>query len=266
MEELRKALRSARIGASSPRLLFEVGDERAYCLTVPGARATSTWSKLLLALPKTGHYPVLLGEPEECERVVENRLDEGETRTADLIEKALAFDGVGWLESEYRYLLEEDGAMPDDPNEALLAPAHFSGLPRGPWSKGKRGAHVFLTPLDLSTDLPHPRACIGLVPTAEHWQVPILLRFGAFNSCPHADEHAGFLRRWQEQYGAELVALTPDVMEVRATRPPKKRPEALQLAREHYLYCRDIVDQGGQTIDNLAAERLNGSAWFFWWD
>jgi hypothetical protein len=267
MEELRKALRSARIPTSSLRLLFEVGDELAYCLTVPGAKAVATWGRLRRALPKTGHWPVLLGEPEECEEVVENWcFDCGDEPTSELLSKALEVDCVGWLEDVCHDLQEDVGEWTGDPNESLLMSRDFKGFPSGDWPEDRPPVHTFAVPRDLLTDAPHPEVCIGLVPTREPWQAPVLLRFGGFNECPPPEIQGAFARRWHERYGAEVVSVTIDTVEMHVLRPPAGRAEALQLAREQYLFCQDIVDQGTETIEALAAGLLNGSAWFFWWD
>jgi Domain of unknown function (DUF4253) len=73
-------------------------------------------------------------------------------------------------------------------------------------------------------------------------------------------------RRWHEQYGAEIIGAFPDLMEMRVARPALTREDALDLAKEQYIYCIDIVSQGTQTVQALAAGLLGGTAWFFWWD
>jgi hypothetical protein len=32
------------------------------------------------------------------------------------------------------------------------------------------------------------------------------------------------------------------------------------------MYCEDIVIQGTQTVENLAAGLLGNNLWYFWWD
>ena len=66
--------------------------------------------------------------------------------------------------------------------------------------------------------------------------------------------------------GAELVGLGPALMDVRVATTPKSREEALTLAREHYAYSNDIVDQGAGTLSVLAAMLKAHDWWFFWWD
>jgi hypothetical protein len=47
---------------------------------------------------------------------------------------------------------------------------------------------------------------------------------------------------------------------------PATREEALELAREQYFYCNDIVDQGMGSYRRLAAGLMASDWWFFWWD
>ena len=55
-------------------------------------------------------------------------------------------------------------------------------------------------------------------------------------------------------------------MNIRVERRPGTRDEALNLAREQYAYCNDIVDQGVGTLSTLAAELTAHDWWYFWWD
>jgi hypothetical protein len=259
---------AAAVGAPL-ELLFEAKGERAWYFTMPGAKAIATWERLRAAAEETGHWPVLLGNEEDREKMVETRVQGGES-TKKLLEWALAENCDAWLEERYREILGDqlgDGyvELPDDPNESVLSPDNFAALPRGTWPRGAGPRHRFSTPTNILTGK-FQETTIALVPTAEAWQAPIYLRFGAFNSCPGPSEHAAFFLRWQDRYDAEVVALADDVVEMRVGKPPTKRQDALLLAREQYLYCRDIVDQGTQTLELLAAGLLKGTAWYFWWD
>jgi hypothetical protein len=53
---------------------------------------------------------------------------------------------------------------------------------------------------------------------------------------------------------------------LRVARRPATREAALELAREQYLYCNDIVDQGTGSLSGLAASLTTDDWWFFWWD
>jgi hypothetical protein len=104
------------------------------------------------------------------------------------------------------------------------------------------------------------------LPTSESWQAPAFMKWGGWNANPGADLHCAALRYWQQQYGAELVAMTKDELEFRVARPPCDRLAALRLARAHFLYCGDRISQGEGSLENLAAKLLNADAWYFWWD
>jgi hypothetical protein len=40
----------------------------------------------------------------------------------------------------------------------------------------------------------------------------------------------------------------------------------MTIALQQFAYCPDIVLQGTETIDRLAAGLLEARYWFFWWD
>jgi hypothetical protein len=245
-------------------------------LTRPGTRALATWQRVRDVVPQTGHWPVLLGGDEELEYLEEGLREVSQRTIAGILRKAAKLDPVSLLTDWQQVAIEnaqEAIAEFEGDDEAV---AHFQGqleqeepfrgLPRGPWPKWGQPRDGFSIPYNILTDEPLPRVHIGLVPTQESWQVPAFLRFGGWNACPHPDVHAALMRYWHQQYGAEVVGITHDIVEMMVARPPRTRAEALALAREQYLYCEDIVEQGTQTLDVLAASLLNGHAWYFWWD
>jgi hypothetical protein len=81
-----------------------------------------------------------------------------------------------------------------------------------------------------------------------------------------AAEHAALWRYWQERYGATVACIANDVIEFTVSKPPRTREQALELARQQYVYCADIVHQGVGTVEALAATMMNSSVWYFWWD
>ncbi|BAZ14953.1 hypothetical protein NIES4071_68230 [Calothrix sp. NIES-4071] len=107
---------------------------------------------------------------------------------------------------------------------------------------------------------------IALVPTTASWQVPAFLKFGNWNDCPQSEVHVALMKHWYELYGAEVVGISNDVVEMQVKNPPKDMAESLHLALEQYIYCYDIVNQGVQTLKNLATALLESKIWYFWWD
>jgi hypothetical protein len=112
---------------------------------------------------------------------------------------------------------------------------------------------------------PLPKVYVALIPTDDWTTIPAHLRYGGWNACPHPEYHVAALRSWRDRYGAELIGLSFDSMELTVTRRPETRSEALELAREHYIYCKDIVDQGVGTLSRLAALLIANDRWQFWW-
>jgi Domain of unknown function (DUF4253) len=74
------------------------------------------------------------------------------------------------------------------------------------------------------------------------------------------------MRMWRDHYGAELIGMSSDTLNLRVATKPKTRQEALALARDQYVYCTDIIAQGLQTYSALAASLMANDWWFFWWD
>ena len=98
------------------------------------------------------------------------------------------------------------------------------------------------------------------------WHIPAYFKLGGWNECPEAAIQCALWRYWQEKHGAHIVGVAHDVVEAYVQHPPSDRQSAMALAREHYLYCSDIVEQGTETIAQLASVLINHRVWYFWWD
>lgn len=59
---------------------------------------------------------------------------------------------------------------------------------------------------------------IALIPTDDWTTVPAHLRWGGWNACPHAEYHVAALRSWRDRFGAELIGLSSDRMDLRVAR------------------------------------------------
>jgi hypothetical protein len=277
MKELKKLIQAEDLDASTLELLYEHGDERAYRLMVT-ERASRAWAVMADLAERSGYWPVILGGPEEMGRVAEQVADKTWGTTAELIEKSLAVSGEQVLADAFEQFLSDrredlDYAREqgDDKRAAALEAAlasddPFRCMPRGKWPRRVSPRRRYFTPHDHNTTEHLPEVFIALVPTKISWQVPIYLNFGGFNECPSPDDIASVLRYWEESYGAQLACLTHDVLEMNVFQPPETREAAMALAREQYLIDRDIVEQGTQTIEGLAAELIHSEHWFFWWD
>ena len=75
--------------------------------------------------------------------------------------------------------------------------------------------------------------------------------------------HHAVLRRRGQRYGAELLTLGFDTIELVVDRPPAAKDEALAMAREQFAYCPHIMWQGVATIGALAATQARFRLWHF---
>lgn len=264
MNELRQVLASHGIDVSS---LGPWSD--GYRLTIPSGKGIPTWLKLRSLVLTTGHWPIL-SDPQDLGELGSVR-DYDRRSVAQIIEAAGAIDPLerlgrgpdapgGDREADAREAGEadEDAAECDDTFE------DDEGFTRGPWPEGD-GPSELVTTLE-SAWMKLDELAVLLLPTTEGPHVPAHLNFGGWNDCPGPEEHVAIFEFWHRRHEAEVMTITHDVVEMRVGRPPRSREEAIALAMQQYRYCGDIVDQGTETIDRLAAGLLGSPVWYFWWD
>lgn len=112
------------------------------------------------------------------------------------------------------------------------------------------------------------RIFLALCPTTNCWEVPALLRFGDFNTCPRPGIHISVMRYWSETYGMELVTMSRCDWLALVAHPPQERADALLLALEHIEYCPEFIAdmQWEGNIEAPASWLLHASSCSFWWD
>lgn len=211
---------------------------------VSGREALSTRDALR---SESGITPVLMGEPDDL-RLMGDILADAVPDPRAIIEQARALDVPQWfaqrVEADPEYYSEASGEWPTGRVQQIELSLHRQVL---------SGLHK-------------SRVLIGRVPTPHAYEVPAFVGYGGWNECPEAQVHVALHARWHSQFGSEITCLSSDVIECTVSRPPATREEALKLAREQYIYCPDIVQQGVETIENLAASLMASRAWYFWWD
>jgi hypothetical protein len=218
------------------------------CIEVPGRHALEELNRLRRAFRRAKSasrlWPILVGGDEDWESIEEGLTDRRSPKT--ILSKSRKIDAGRWLKQELARL---DGTPP-----------------AGNWPLDATSGDRMITHLDPITLRPLKKAWIVLLPIAEPWEAFAGLHWGGFNACPPAEVHCALHRRWQKRFGAKVVSITHDVVQCAVARPPRSRRAALELAREQFLYCSDIVLQGTDTIEGLAGELLRSRCWFFWWD
>lgn len=75
-------------------------------------------------------------------------------------------------------------------------------------------------------------------------------------------DDAALLRRWQEQWGAELFLAQGAYLELVVDRPPLGPHAAAQAATELLGYCSDTV----QDLRTAGDGMVRSTVWSLWWD
>ena len=210
-------------------------------MPVTGEQALATWERLKAV---AGCFPVIIGDD----------------------------NSVGLLKGNFNPRWQEPRPLAD-----VLATAGTIRHPKDLQAlRAERRPHLGTWPSEpkslegpsVASDYKGPkrRVYVALIETDDWTTIPAHLRYGGYDACPPAEYHVAALRSWRDRYGAELVGLDSHRMDLRVTRRPQSRAEALDLAREHYAYCPDIVDQDLGTLSKLAACLMANDWWGFWWD
>jgi hypothetical protein len=259
MTEMADLLRRNQINPATLDVIADTNDGRIWQLTTPGGKqAIEIWQRIRFAAEPIGHWPVVLGEPFEATNRKEVLRNSSES-ASDILTEAAKLDGAEVLKTRDESWRQELAELNECDPEVFLAKV-------GIWPNEAKPSTALTIPYNMSTRKAHPQVAMALVPTTRPWEVFAHLKFGAWNECPTPAEHVAIAQRWNRLYGAEVFGVTQDVVEMTVSRPPADRDMALALAREQYIYCIDIVEQGTGTLAKLAARRLNGKAWYFWWD
>ncbi len=217
---------------------------------ITGADAIAELEARRASFRETGEYPFLIGDTEELERVKE-AAEFNDQSFDDIIRGASEVDLQKWM-AERRAEAEEYEFSPEDT---------LGTWPGEVAEKGSVSLHR-----DVLTGKIKPEVFLGNALIKEPWHLPAVLKYGAWNDCPESEVHCAFFRKWQTEFGAQIVGMSGDVVECVVTNPPLDEATAIELAWQQYWYCPDIVEQGCGSVSNLAATLLNSPYWYFWWD
>ena len=211
---------------------------------VESAEAVAIWSKIRPLVSSIGHYPIVCHDQHGTLAELPE-LNGGEPKA--LIEAAASIDASLWFRKQ------QEAYGDDDVEQGEWEDVE----PQSGWS----------VPFDVLTGKPVDGVWIALVPTTRPWEAMAYLDYGGWNACPDTEVHVAVHKSWNDRYGAEVVCVSGDVVEMRVARPPSDRTGATELAREQFLYSGgDLVYQGYGTMNALASALINADYWYFWWD
>lgn len=265
-------------------------------IEVPGKDAMTKWQELKSAMSGT---PIILGGEEHFHNILYPFAPyEGppeHARSARTLQEVMAAsEQIRFPEQLFAKRKAEDSsaratveAMRDNPNawvptiiqldkeghsrtlsreEAIASMLGDRGEPLGEWPTTADESPGLTIATDALSGKPLDKVYLTVIPTDDWTTIPAHLRWGDWNANPAPEWHVAALRSWRNRYDIELVGLSFDTMNVRVRSNPKSRDEAIALAREQYAYCSDVVDQGVQTISQLAKDIMANDWWYFWWD
>lgn len=242
------------VDVSTLRPLFSFHGRVVYVLNTPRLQALNDWAALQALVPATHYWPVI-GWDKTHGPAWETVAPEV------IIDHALQLDVQRWFQ-------EEGIASALDP----VREVNHGGGPFPPLAFRIHEQRRF--PFTIPTS----SAPIALVPVNAPWQLPAYLQIGGMDTWRHAvggiegayamepHVHVAILKYWHERWGAEVVAATAGDLELKVLRPPTTPEAALELAKEQYMYCGDLVDQNTRTVSALAKLLLGSHMWWFWWD
>ncbi|WP_017812800.1 DUF4253 domain-containing protein [Paenibacillus shenyangensis] len=226
----------------------------------------------------TGQHRLLVLPNDNIEELIEDVIGE-KASLADYVEQSAAADTLPltealrramtwlWESSElpenyqpleklsmdelfaaYRHLAEADGAL-DYFKEQIIAGDKTLPVPDAAWAsdRAEDGA-IWLT-----------------LPQGQEYHAPLIIPMGGFNECPLPTLQSAVFREWQQQYGAIPIAVNDSTWILRAQRRPQTDEQALELAKQHMLFCNYVLEDF-ETIGSYAGYLKQQDIWYFWWD
>lgn len=109
-------------------------------------------------------------------------------------------------------------------------------------------------------------ATVAVARAHSAWQLPVVLGWSPVDGGLSAGELSALLQYWEEQWGAQLVALGPDSFVVRVDDPPTTDDDALAVAQEvlavaPMLVSEELVEPLPRVAE-LLAPALLGAGWW----
>ncbi|RAY16025.1 DUF4253 domain-containing protein [Actinomadura craniellae] len=89
---------------------------------------------------------------------------------------------------------------------------------------------------------------------------------GALNHNHWTAPLAAVVRSWEDRFGARVVGLGFNTLELSVAAPPVTSRHALHVAAEHWTFCPENIVQGPGTLVEYAETIRGARSWSFWWD
>jgi hypothetical protein len=108
---------------------------------------------------------------------------------------------------------------------------------------------------------------LGLVPAARGADTLAVLGWqGARHHNPWTAPLAAVVRGWEDRFGARVVGIGFDTLDLSVAAPPTTFRHALGVAAEHATFCPEVIVQGPGTLAGHAEEIRGARLWSFRWE
>ncbi len=113
------------------------------------------------------------------------------------------------------------------------------------------------------THFGHEPDKLAVVPAGEKFDFLKLRSTNGWNYDLSPEQIRSRLQDWDRRYGLKLVGADFDWVQADFVRQPT---DMVAFAKEVYTFCPDVVDQGTETVERLAAEMQKTNSLYLWWD
>lgn len=109
--------------------------------------------------------------------------------------------------------------------------------------------------------------CLGLTPAGRGADALVAMGWqGAVHHNEWTVPLAAMVRSWEERFGARVVCVGFNTLDLSVAAPPADLDHALHVAAEHWAFCPDNVVQGAGDLRGYAEQLVAAHSWSFWWD
>ena len=123
----------------------------------------------------------------------------------------------------------------------------------------RRGYHIYWSEMNFG----HGPDEVGIIKGGDGYTFVKLRGTDGANYNISNDSVIAKLKEWDARFGLTIVGAAGDWVQADF----KKQPEdMLAFAKEVYIFCPDIVDQGTNTVNALADEMKKHNTLYLWWD
>jgi hypothetical protein len=108
---------------------------------------------------------------------------------------------------------------------------------------------------------------LGLVPAGRGADVLAAIGWqGARHHNPLTAPLSAVIRGWEDRFGARVVGIGFDTLDLSIAAPPMTFRHALHVAAEHATFCPEAIVQGPGSLEGHAEQIRGARAWSFHWE